>query len=199
MSIFSGVKGALLEFGEFVLELSKIIIISLAIILPIRYFVVQPFYVNGQSMEPTFDNNEYLLVDELSYQLPANVAKPTRGDVVVFRYPRDPSKFFIKRLIGLPGETVSIAGGHVKISNAEHPDGFVLNEPYLNGQPTSGDYTVPVAQDEYFLLGDNRGQSLDSRVFGPVTHAHIVGRVWLRALPLSRWAIFGAAGASHIQ
>ena len=180
-------KSALLEFGEFTLELGKVVLISLAIILPVRYFVVQPFYVNGQSMEPTFENNEYLLIDEISYRLDS----PKRGDVVVFRYPRDTSKFFIKRLIGLPGETVRIENGQVQITNAEHPQSFTLDEPYLNNNPTLGEYSVSVPEEQYFFLGDNRDESLDSRVFGPVFKHFVVGRVWLRAFPLSRWAIFG--------
>lgn len=179
-------KNTLIEFGEFILELAKVIIISLAIILPIRYFVVQPFYVNGQSMEPTFDNNEYLLIDEISYRFHT----PERGDVVVFRPPNDPSKFYIKRLIGLPGETVIIGDGHVMIKNSEHPDGFVLDEPYLDNQQTVGNYNITIPAGEFFFLGDNRGQSLDSRVFGPVKAAAIVGRVWIRALPVSRWTVF---------
>lgn len=182
------IKGAFLEFGEFVIELAKVVLISLAIILPIRYYVVQPFYVNGQSMEPTFQNNEYLLIDELSYRFNA----PERGDVVVFRYPRDTSKFFIKRLVGLPGETVTVSDGRVRITNAANPQGFILDEPYLEHQTTLGDSTFEVPQNQYFLLGDNRGQSLDSRVFGPVDQRYVVGRVWVRALPVSRWSVFGS-------
>src|SRR3989344_3441681 len=101
-SRYNSMKNTLAEAGVFLLELVKVVVLSLAIIIPIRYYVVQPFYVSGQSMEPTFLNHEYLLIDELTYRFNS----PQRGDVIVFHYPRDPSKYFIKRLIGLPGETV---------------------------------------------------------------------------------------------
>lgn len=190
----SPLKTTLLEAGSFLLELVKVVLLSLAIILPIRYYVVQPFYVSGQSMEPTFLDHEYLLIDEITYRF----GDPARGDVVVFRYPRDTSKYFIKRLIGLPGDTVTILNGRVTIQNAEVPEGFVLDEPYLEGAPTPGEYSVVVEPGFYLLLGDNRGQSLDSRVFGPVAEKFIVGRVWLRALPFDRWTVFNGAreGAS---
>lgn len=182
-------KNTLAEAGVFLLELVKVVVLSLAIIIPIRYYVVQPFYVSGQSMEPTFLNHEYLLIDELTYRFDS----PQRGDVIVFHYPRDPSKYFIKRLIGLPGETVIITNGQVTIQNQSSPEGFILEELYLQGATTMGDYSVKVSPDTYFLLGDNRNESLDSRIFGPVPVKNIVGRVWLRAFPLNRWTIFNGS------
>ncbi len=176
--------------GRFILELVEIVVISLAIILPIRYFLIQPFYVKGASMEPTFDDHEYLIIDELSYRFrPA-----ARQEVVVFRYPLDPRQYFIKRVIGLPGETVKVAGDHVTIINAEHPEGFVLDESaYLSSDvPTRGDRTITLAADEYFVLGDNRTASLDSRTFGPLSVTHIVGRVWIRGWPVDRVTVFRA-------
>ena len=176
-----------LDLGEFIVELLKVVLISMAIIFPVRYYVVQPFYVKGASMEPSFFDHEYLVIDELSYRF----YEPARGDVVVFRYPRDPRQFFIKRIIGLPGETVRIQSGSVTVVDAQHPDGFRLPEKYLESVvTTSGEMTVSVGAGEYFLSGDNRPTSLDSRIFGVVPTRYLVGRVWLRAWPVSRWTVF---------
>jgi signal peptidase I len=180
-------RHALLDLGEFVVELAKAVLISLVIILPVRYYVVQPFYVKGASMEPSFFDHEYLLIDELSYRFTA----PARGDVVVFRYPRDPRQFFIKRVVGLPGETVRLGAGRVTVVNEAAPNGFVLDEPYLApGTVTVGEGSWQVPAGHYFILGDNRAASLDSRVFGFLPASHITGRVWLRAWPLDRWERF---------
>jgi len=178
------------SIGRFALELVEIVVISLAIILPIRYFLIQPFYVKGASMEPTFDDHEYLIIDELSYRFRA----PVRGEVVVFRYPLDPRQYFIKRIVGLPGETIRVSDSKIVIVNAEHPDGFALDETgYLSADTiTHGDRTVVLGADEYFVLGDNRTASLDSRTFGPLPAKHIVGRVWIRGWPLDRAAVFSA-------
>ncbi len=176
--------------ARFALELVEIVVISLAIILPIRYFLIQPFYVKGASMEPTFDDHEYLIIDELSYRMRA----PERQEVVVFRYPLDPRQYFIKRIIGLPGETVRISGDRITIMNAAHPDGILIDESaYLSPDvPTRGDRTVTLAADEYFVMGDNRTASLDSRTFGPLPAKQIVGRVWIRGWPLDRATVFRA-------
>ena len=177
------------QIGRFVLELVEIVVISLAIILPIRYFLIQPSYVKGASMEPTFDDHEYLIIDELSYRF----RTPSRGEVVVFRYPLDPRQYFIKRIVGLPGETVRVSANSVVIVNDEHPDGFALDESYLGpGTVTHGDKTVKLSDDEYFVMGDNRSASLDSRTFGPLPLRDIVGRVWIRGWPLDRVAVFPA-------
>src|SRR5690606_17051105 len=131
------------------------------------------FYVKGASMEPNFYDHEYLIIDELSYRF----RDPMRGEIVVFRYPRDPREYFIKRVVGLPGETVEITDGKVIISNAQYPNGLELEEEYLDGVPTDGKKKITLGADEYFVLGDNRDESLDSRAFGPLTRDHIVGRV----------------------
>ncbi len=171
----------------FVFELVQVLAISLAIILPVRYFLVQPFIVKGESMVPNFYDKEYLIIDELSYRF----HPPVRGEIVVFRYPEDPSQSFIKRVIGLPGETVEVASGRVKIYNDEQPNGFVLDEEsYLGEQATMGTRTLTLQEDEYFVLGDNRGGSLDSRFFGPVKKSLIIGRVWVRGFPFDRWKKF---------
>jgi signal peptidase I len=172
----------------FVLEFVQIAVISAAIIIPIRYFLVQPFYVKGASMEPNFYDHEYLIIDEISYRFD----EPARGEIVVFRYPKDPSEFFIKRIIGLPSETVEVSEGRVIIYNDEHPNGLALDESaYLvEGTVTPGRKKITLGADEYFVLGDNRKASSDSRVWGPVPDEDIIGRVWVRGLPLSRLGTF---------
>lgn len=159
------------------LELAQIVVIAGALVLVIRTFIVQPFNVRGASMEPNFIDHEYLIIDEISYRL----RDPERGEIVVFRYPRNPREYFIKRIIGLPGELVEISGGRVRIN------GQVLDEPYLEFRETVGEHRVRLGADEYFLMGDNRPASLDSRIFGPVPRDLLVGRAWVRGWPISRF------------
>lgn len=176
--------------GEFIWEMVKITIVSLVIILPIRYFLIQPFYVKGASMEPNFYDHEYLIIDEISYRF----SQPKRGDIVVFKYPKNPSQFFIKRVIGLPGETVKVENGLVLITASGEP-AKSLTENYLDPEvetrlPVSGYGEIKLKDDEYYLLGDNRDQSLDSRVFGPVKADYIIGRTWLRGWPFNKLTVF---------
>lgn len=169
--------------GVFFWELIKVFLISMAIIIPIRYFLVQPFFVRGASMEPNFQDGEYLVVDQLSYRL----REPHRGEVIVFRYPLRPSQFFIKRIVGLPGETVAVQDGSVVIKNAEHPGGAVLDESrYLDpAARTGGQVTLALKDHEYFVLGDNRAASSDSRSWGALPEEDVIGRAWLRAFPFN--------------
>jgi signal peptidase I len=170
-----------------VLEMVQVLAISLVIIIPVRWLLIQPFYVQGASMEPNFFDHEYLIIDELSYRF----REPQRGEVVVFHYPNDTKQFFIKRVIGLPGETVEIAEGKVKIYNTQHPNGIVIDETtYLDQDFTAASQTVTLKAGEYYVLGDNRSSSLDSRFFGPVNNKYIVGRVWVRGYPIDRWKHF---------
>lgn len=165
-----------------ILELVQIAVLSLALVILIRSFVVQPFSVRGASMEPTYLNREYLVIDEVSYRF----REPERGEVIVFRYPADPREYFIKRIIGLPGETVVVQAGHIRIINDDNPLGVALEEPYIDGEPTLGSHRVMLGEEEYYLLGDHRTASLDSRMFGPVPRDAIVGRAWLRGWPIRR-------------
>jgi len=176
----SNLKGVV----EFLVETVKVIIVSLAIILPVRYFLIQPFYVRGASMEPNFYDHEYLIIDELSYRF----NDPDRGDIVVFRYPKDPRQYFIKRIIGLPGEKVEIVGGEILIYNDGNPLGKLLDESvYLsNGLVTTPDLTTILEDNEYFVMGDNRQFSLDSRRFGPIKRSNIIGKTWFRGWPFDR-------------
>jgi len=171
------------EVLAFIWETVKIVTISLAIIIPIRYYLVQPFFVKGASMEQNFHDGDYLLIDEISYRF----HEPRRGDVIVFRYPENPSQFYIKRIIGLPGETVEVKNNKVKIYNAEFKTGFVPKEYYLSdGQETFGNTSLQLKDDEYFVIGDNRLQSSDSRRWGPVAKKFITGRAFVRLWPITK-------------
>lgn len=179
---FGPVGGAVLAF---LFEVVQIVLISSAIIIPIRYFLIQPFYVKGASMEPNFYDQEYLIINEITYRF----RDPSRGEIVVFKYPRDPSQYFIKRVVGLPGETIEVTGGNVIIYNTQHPNGLVLEEAYLE-ESTTGKVRVTLGENEYYVFGDNRDSSLDSRSFGPITRDDVIGRVWVRGLPFSRIGTF---------
>lgn len=162
-------------------ELVRFAILAILIVLPIRIFIAQPFIVSGASMYPTFHDSEYLIIDEISYIL----GEPKRNDVVVFKYPKDTKKFFIKRIIGLPGETVDVNGEEVTITNKENKEGFKLDQSYVeNKSNTTGHYVLE--DDEYFVMGDNRSASSDSRYWGPVKKNLLVGRALVRLLPISK-------------
>ncbi|HTL39718.1 MAG TPA: signal peptidase I [Methylomirabilota bacterium] len=197
-SFFSHFASSALLFWDF----AKIVIVALIIIIPIRYFVFQPFIVSGSSMVPNFQNGQYLVIDELSYHF----SQPKRGDVIVLKHHnidasgKDHQEFYIKRLIGLPGETVKIDNnGSVIIINAEHPEGSTINEPYLPSQsltyvhnPTiiGGNKVVTLGADEYFMLGDNRLASSDSRDWGVLKRSDMVGKTFLRLLPLNTFEFY---------
>lgn len=167
--------------SSFIKELISYALIAIVIVIPIRIFIAQPFIVSGSSMDTTFANGEYLIVDELSYRFHA----PERGDVLIFKYPLDPKKYFIKRLIGLPGETIIVKNDTVIIKNKENPEGITLNEPYIHSR-TFGNLTATLGSEEYFVLGDNRILSSDSRVWGPLPKSDLIGRPIVRLLPLSK-------------
>ena len=164
----------------FLWEVVKFALISLIIVAPIRLFIASPFIVSGASMEPIFDTGHYLIVDQITYRF----ENPVRGDVIVFRYPKDPSKFFIKRIIGLPGETVNIARGAVSIVNTEFPGGMLLSESYI-AFPKYDTLSATLADNEYFVLGDNRRDSYDSRAWGALPREYITGRALIRLFPLT--------------
>lgn len=173
-------KSKFKKFLEDGWDLLKFAIIALAVVIPIRMWIAQPFVVSGESMSPTFDNGQYLIVDEISYIL----GTAHRGDVVIFRYPGDTKRFFIKRIIGLPNEKITIANGEVTITNQDHPDGFKMTEPYINEKEfAGGEYTTKA--DEYFVMGDNRNRSSDSRTWGVLPQKLMIGKAFLRLLPVS--------------
>ncbi|PIZ56605.1 signal peptidase I [bacterium (Candidatus Torokbacteria) CG_4_10_14_0_2_um_filter_35_8] len=176
-------KPTLLFFWETI----KVLIISFAIIIPIRYFVLQPFMVQGSSMEPSFHNGEYLLVNEIEYRF----YEPARGDVIILRYPRDPSQYYIKRIIGLPNEKIQLVNEQIIIYNEEFPAGIELDEPYLpDNIDTPGKIDVTLGKDEYFVMGDNRSFSSDSRDWGNVKKDLIIGKTWIRCFPFKNFTIF---------
>jgi len=174
------------------------VMIALGLALFIRFFIAAPYVVSGASMEPTFDNWDYLITDRLSYRL----GDPQRGDVVVFCLPGSGEcslierlknrelqapRTLIKRVIGLPGETVSVSEEGVRISSAENPEGFLLDEPYLSPSNLGGPsgMELKLSADEYFVMGDNRRVSSDSRIWGVLPKEDILGHVLVRVFPVS--------------
>lgn len=189
-----------LTAGQFFLEMVKVFLLAAVVIIPVRVFLFQPFFVQGQSMQPNFEDGEYLVVNEFGYKKTAIGPEPrsfftvdpfkelSRQEPVVFRSPQKNGQYLIKRVIGLPGESVKIEDSKVMIANATHPEGFVLDESaYLARTVVTTDMkAVTLGPDEYFVLGDNRGHSHDSRFFGPIGKDSVVGRVLIRAWPVSR-------------
>ncbi len=169
------------NFFVFIWELAKIAIIALIIVVPIRYFLFQPFFVKGQSMEPAFENGDYLIIDEISYRF----RDAQRGEVVVFKYPNDLSQRYIKRIIGLPGETIEIENGRITVFNQEGSKVLEESEYLSPFVFTAGSLRVTLKNDEYFVLGDNRAASSDSRRWGSLIREDIIGRVFLRAYPFA--------------
>lgn len=175
---------------QFFKEIIPLALIAILIIYPIRTFVAQPFFVRGQSMEPTFVDGDYLIVDELSYRF----REPQRGEVVVFRFPLDEDQYYIKRIVGLPGETIEVESGRLY----SIPQGSETREPLaewwyreLSGRLLPGeDFQVKIPEESYFVLGDNLTASYDSRRWGALPRKDIVGRVWLRVFPLERAQAF---------
>ncbi len=170
-------------------EIIRFSLVALLIVLPIRIFIAQPFIVSGASMETTFSTGQYLIVDQLTYHF----ENPGRGEVIIFRYPKDPSKFFIKRIIGIPGDTISISGREVTVVNAEHPEGVLLDESYILDMKPSATLTETLGENEYFVMGDNRDASSDSRSWGVLKRDNIVGRAFLRLFPVTTIGVFPGA------
>ncbi len=158
-------------------EVLETILLTVVIFLVVNT-VTGRFRIEGQSMEPTLHDGQYLIINKLTYKF----HPPQRGDVVVFHFPKDPSRDFIKRVIGLPGERVEIRAGRVFIN------GQLLYEPYIASPATySGSWTL--GPDEYFVLGDNRRNSSDSHNGWLLPRDQIVGKAWLSYWPPSRWGL----------
>lgn len=166
---------------KFLWEIFKIFIIALVIVLPIRYFLFQPFVVKGDSMVPNFHEGDYLIIDEISYRF----SSPQRGDVIVFKYPKNPSYKFIKRVIGLPGETVEIKDNQITIYDKDNQPQLIKESYIPEANKTYGDMKVLLTGDQYFVLGDNRSYSSDSRDWGPLPKENIIGKVFLRLFPFA--------------
>lgn len=172
---------------SFLWELARVIIVAFVFMVGFRVFIAEPFVVSGSSMVPNYYNREYLVVNKLSYRF----GEIERGDVVIFKYPNDPSQYFIKRIVGLPGERVKVEGGRPVVYNAQYPEGQPLQEPYLPDQNVTfgGTEIVELGADEYYVLGDNRLASSDSRVWGELPKEMIVGKAWLRVFPVNRFGL----------
>ncbi len=189
------------SIGGFVYEVVKMFLLAVVIIVPIRVFLFQPFIVRGASMEPNFQEKEYLIINEFGYK-DVNLfggkfhVQPrkdfVRGEIVVFKAPIRRKDFYVKRIIGLPGETVRVKDGIVTIINDANTEGFVLDESdYLPvGRVTTGNLEQVLSDGEYFVLGDNRNHSSDSRRFGPIAKEEFIGRVFLRAFPFNKISIY---------
>ncbi len=169
-------------------EWVQVIVIALVIAIPVRWFIAEPFIVNGASMDPTFATDQFLIVDRLTYDF----SQPKRGDVIVFQYPDSgpgtdmPTTYYIKRIIVLPGETFSITDGKVFVVDAANPKGFTVSDSFVSSDHASYDDMATTTMDatHYFVMGDNRSQSSDSRAWGPLDRHFIIGRPILRLLPL---------------
>lgn len=163
---------------------TTVIVVFLALI--IRLFVVQPFIVEGQSMLPTFSNNDYLITEKISY----SVRSPKRGEVVIFHPPDNPSVNYIKRIVGLPGDSIEVKDQNVFVNSQK------INEPYLTSNEQTNTATkelnLTLKSGEYFVLGDNRNHSRDSREIGPIPYSSIVSRIWVRLLPIDSARAFAA-------
>lgn len=171
-----------------IVDVIETIVVAAAIFVVVYLFLLQPHQVQGASMKPNFNSGEYILTDKISYRF----SEPDRGDVIVFTSPTDPDVDFIKRIIGLPGEKVKITDGKVVIINDQNKNGFVLEEPYEIQGPTAGgkeapqNTEIPIDDNQYFVLGDNRLESFDSRSWGTLPRKNIIGKAWLRYWPLNK-------------
>lgn len=173
-------KNILAKVGEYFIETIKVIILAGITISVVRYFLFKPFYVKGQSMEPNYYEKDYLIIDELSYRF----REPQRGEVVVFRAPSG-NDYYLKRILGLPGERIKVEEGKVVVYNDDYPQGVVVEELYLE-EDTQGSVLLTLGDKQYFVMGDNRDSSYDSRRFGPIDKEDIVGRTFLRGWPFTR-------------
>lgn len=169
-------------------EILTFVVLAVIIVVPIRLFVAQPFVVEGESMYPTFESSDYLIVDQLTYRL----SDPKRGDVVIFRYPNNEKVFYIKRVIGLPGETVHIKEGKTSVTKTDGTT-IELDESYVVTEDATYTLDRALGADQYFVMGDNRPRSSDSRTWGPLPARDIMGRAYVRLLPMSTFGVLPGA------
>lgn len=174
------------RLGAFFLDILQVLVFAVSIFLFVYLLLVQPHKIKGNSMDPNFHNGQFLLTDKVTYRF----GEPQRGDVVVFKAPPDDAQEFIKRIIGLPGDTVKVEGGRVYLNDA------LLDELYLEdsvltrpGNFSQEGQTITVPESKYYVMGDNRNHSFDSRNFGPVDKSKITGRAWLLYWPLNEAGI----------
>jgi len=189
------------KFENFLSAFFEIVIYIVSVLISvviIRYFFIAPFSVEGSSMEPNLHDAELIIINKIGYLefLDFKVGEPERGDIVVIIPPNDTSKFYVKRIIGLPNDTLDFTNGEIVVKNNEYPNGVRLDEKYLsednNYTSPPGSYrnkTVTLGDREYYTLGDNRNASRDSRSFGPVNRANIIGKVWFVGFPLDKFRV----------
>lgn len=183
----SMLKKIWIEIWDIIKFLAPIIVI----VFVVRTYIAQPFIVDGESMSPNFHTGHYLIIDELSYRF----REPKRGEVVVLRYPLEESRFFLKRIIGIPGDRVTLKNGKVYITNAANPNGYPLVEPYQTQTtfPAGQFKDVTLEDDEYFAMGDNRAGSSDSRAWGILPRKDIIGHALFRLFPVKQIAVTPAS------
>ena len=179
------ITGVLGSIGTFIYSFIETVVIALVIAVVLYLFIMTPHEVLGNSMHPTYKNGEYLMANKLTYRF----GEPQRGDVIIFQYSE--TQDFIKRIIGIPGDTIMIKDGNMFINGQQLDESDYLSESvYTRG----GDYlsegeTVSIGEGEYFVLGDNRPHSSDSRTFGPISATKIKGKAWIVYLPISEFRI----------
>lgn len=159
-------------------ELVETVLLTLVIFFMIR-FAIENYRIEGESMEPNFHNGQFLLVNKIQYL----IGSPQRGDVIIFRYPLNPKKNFIKRVIGLPGEKVEIRAGKIFVNGVRVPEPYPYNFADYDYGP------ITVGSDEYFVLGDNRPYSSDSHSWGMVPVKDLIGKAWISYWPTDDWGI----------
>lgn len=182
------------QHGDIIGEVLEFLAIIVFVVIPIRMFVAQPFRVSGESMINTFQDKDYLIVDEISYRF----IEPKRGDVIVFKHPES-GKYLIKRIIGLPGDTVSLRGTTVSVKNTNHPKGVELPEPFLDNVSDEYAQDIVVTDGHFFVMGDNRPYSSDSRSWGLLPVDNVVGRTLLRLYPFDKIDAFPGFVDSYPQ
>jgi signal peptidase I len=179
------ITGVLGSIGTFIYSFIETVVIALVIAVVLYLFIMTPHEVLGNSMHPTYKNGEYLMANKLTYRF----GEPQRGDVIIFQY--SDTQDFIKRIVGIPGDTIMIKDGNVFINGQQlNEDDYISESVYTRG----GDYlsegeTISIGEEEYFVLGDNRPHSSDSRTFGPISESKIKGKAWIVYLPISEFRI----------
>ncbi|MEK7184249.1 MAG: signal peptidase I [Patescibacteria group bacterium] len=178
--------------SESAYETLRTIVLVLITALLIRSFVAQPFIVEGKSMEPTLSNSEYLIVDKIEYRL----HQPKRGDVIVFKAPEAPDQNYIKRIIGLPGETVTIKDASVFVNNKRIDEQYIAGHTINPASTESPTFFLEqkLGPDEYFVMGDNRDHSSDSRRWGPLPKENIVGKAQIVLFPIPNLGVIELPG-----
>ncbi len=180
-------RSSLGSVAAFIWDLVKILVVALAIIIPFRTFVAEPFVVSGSSMVPNFHYKDYLIIDRISYQF----HQPKRGDVIVLKYPKDTFQYYIKIISGCPVDQISCQQGKVDVLTKGTQQLEVLKEDYLpsNAPTTNCKHLTTMGSEEYFVLGDNRNNANDSHTGWTVPRQDIIGKAWLSVWPPGKWGL----------